>query len=146
MNNEDLVFVKPTTYMNNSGIAVVQAKERYGAENGNIIVVCDDFNIPEGALRLRKSGSSGGHNGLSSVIYSLDTEEFPRLRIGIGNDRQNDEGDIDFVLSEFSDKKALEDMIEKGSDAIFSICMKGIDRTMNEINRKPVEKENLNNQ
>lgn len=132
--------------MNNSGKAVVQAKERFGAENQNIVVICDDFNIPEGTLRLRKNGSSGGHNGLSSVIYSLDTQEFPRLRIGIGDDSIKTSGDIDFVLSEFRDRNVLNEMIERAADAIFSICMKGIDRTMNEVNRKPVETENANNQ
>jgi len=139
LNNEDLIFIKPTTLMNNSGKAVLQAMKRYEVENQNIIVVCDDFNLPEGVLRLRKSGSSGGQNGLASVIFSMNTEEFPRLRLGIGSEERAN--DVDFVLSEFKDKAMMTSIIEKGADAVFSICTKGIDRTMSEINRKSVETE-----
>ena len=83
---EEIVLFKPTTYMNNSGIAVSNAAERFGILPEDILVAYDDFNIPLGKLRLRKSGGDGGHNGVYSIIYQLNSENFSRLRCGIGSE------------------------------------------------------------
>jgi PTH1 family peptidyl-tRNA hydrolase len=84
--NQLIALVKPLTYMNNSGIAVKNIIEQYKLPLENLLVVVDDFNIPIGTIRIRRSGSSGGHNGLESIIYHLQTEDFPRLRCGIGSE------------------------------------------------------------
>jgi len=102
--NENFVLVKPTTFMNLSGIAVREVVESYGIEDyTSIIVVLDDADLPFGKLRLRLKGSAGSHNGLASVIAELGTEQIPRLRIGIG--RPDGIPLKDYVLSEFSDEE-----------------------------------------
>ncbi|HSH00574.1 MAG TPA: aminoacyl-tRNA hydrolase [candidate division Zixibacteria bacterium] len=94
------VLIRPTTYMNRSGRAAAQALTRYQLPAERLLVVCDDFHLPLGAVRLRKSGSDGGHNGLKSLITELETEEFPRLRLGIGPKPQSEEI-VTFVLGRF---------------------------------------------
>ncbi|MFH1313386.1 MAG: aminoacyl-tRNA hydrolase, partial [Candidatus Eisenbacteria bacterium] len=82
--SRDLCLVIPTTYVNTSGVSAYQAMEAFGAYPEDFLVVCDDFSLPLGAIRIRKSGSGGGHNGLASIIYQLATLDFPRLRLGVG--------------------------------------------------------------
>lgn len=96
-------LMKPSTYVNLSGVAVLDFLNEYSVDIKDILVVADDVNLELGKIRLRKSGSDGGHNGLKSIIYSLADDSFPRLRFGIGNDF--DKGLMaDFVLSKFSSK------------------------------------------
>ena len=99
----DFILIKPQTYYNDSGTAVQAFANFYKVAPENILVVCDDFNIPFGTTRLRMSGSAGGNNGLKSIITNLGTESFPRLRLGTGNDELRLKlGDKDFVLSKFT--------------------------------------------
>jgi len=142
INSEKVILVKPTTYMNLSGIAVAEVLNYFEAEPKDIIVVFDDINIPFGTLRLRKSGTAGGHNGIKSIINSLDTIEFPRLRIGFRTDQidsiLNKNPDVlpDLVLSKIP--SALKDdvraMAEKSADALQFCLSDGMERAMNKFN------------
>ena len=101
-NGESYCLIKPTTYVNKTGQAALQVIEKFKIEIVELLVVCDDVNIKTGQLRIRKSGGDGGHNGLASIIYDFNSDQFPRLRIGIGNDF--DEGELSsYVLTDFSD-------------------------------------------
>ncbi len=134
---EVVVFVKPTTFMNNSGIAVGDAAERFTVAVEDILVVYDDFNIPLGKLRLRQSGGDGGHNGVYSIIYQLNADTFPRLRCGIGTDEVVPGRDMaDFVLSKFEADEIpeVEKMIKAAVDAAFVFINEGIETAMNRFN------------
>ena len=104
--DQDFSLIKPVTFVNNCGIAARQVCDKYKIEPENFLVVCDDSNLENYILRVRLSGGDGGHNGLSSIIYHLMTDEFPRIRIGIGKSVR-DRDLADHVLSEFS-KSELE--------------------------------------
>jgi PTH1 family peptidyl-tRNA hydrolase len=138
LENKPILLVKPLTYMNNSGLAVADLVERYGLEPKDILVVCDDFNLPLGKIRLRPKGSDGGHNGLYSIIYQLQTEEFPRIRCGIGVASLPGE-DFDatsFVLSFFDqpEREIVRKMVEDTRDAAICFCTEGIDTAMSRWN------------
>jgi len=117
-------LVKPLTYMNNSGQAVLELVETLSVGLEDLLLVVDDFHLPLGALRLRRRGGSGGHNGLSSVISSLQSEEFPRLRCGIGrSERPPARGEVvEFVLSRFSpeEERDAAAMILTARDAVLA--------------------------
>ncbi len=99
----DTIFIKPQDYYNESGRAVQEFMRFYKIPLDDILVVCDDFNLEFGKLRYREQGSAGGNNGLKSVMATLGTTEFKRLRVGTGNDEQRGKmGDVDFVLSKFT--------------------------------------------
>ncbi len=120
------LLVKPTTYVNNSGIAVLQLIENYPIKVSDVLVVVDDVNLNKFDFRLKKSGSDGGHNGLASIIYHLNRNDFPRLRIGIGNDFE--EGNLArYVLSDFSDddNKILNELFPVFSDILKSFITGG---------------------
>jgi PTH1 family peptidyl-tRNA hydrolase len=104
--NGDCLLVKPMTYMNNSGIAVKEVLDWFKLAARDLLVVFDDFHLPLGSLRLREKGSPAGHNGLASIIWHLNSDEFPRLRCGIGHET-NPADKADFVLSRF-DRQELE--------------------------------------
>ncbi len=134
---EDVVLVKPTTFMNNSGTAVKDAAKKFGADVSDLLVVYDDFNIPLGKLRLRKGGSDGGHNGIYSVIYSLNDDGFPRLRCGIGSEEVVPGRDMaGFVLSEFEEDELarVEEMTKNAAEAVLTFIRSGIQVTMNRFN------------
>ncbi len=98
------LLVKPTTYVNNSGIAAKEIFNNYDVNLADFLVVTDDVNLDEGKIRIRNSGGDGGHNGIASIIYHLETDRFPRLRFGIGKNFQN--GDLaEYVLSKIDEKK-----------------------------------------
>ena len=99
--NKDFILLKPATYMNLSGDSVRPICDFYKIDPEDTLVICDDFNLPFLKLRLRKKGSAGGHNGLKSIIENINSEEFPRLRIGIGLPDENYDI-IDYVLSKFT--------------------------------------------
>jgi PTH1 family peptidyl-tRNA hydrolase len=131
----NFVLIKPTTYMNNSGIAVAEALELYQVDISNLLIVCDDYNLPLGKVRLRPKGSDGGHKGLYSIIYHLMTDNFPRLRIGIGNSFiKGDESN--FVLSVFNktEELVIKEIIKHSSEVIKSFIEAGIQRTMTVFN------------
>lgn len=139
-NDRDVVLLAPTTYMNNSGIAVSEAVELYGVTLDHCLIVADDFALPLGTLRLRRAGSDGGHNGLSSVVYHLGSDEFPRLRCGIGSATLAiGEETASFVLSPFEsgERETAAAMILRAADAVESFVETGIDRTMNFYNKAP---------
>jgi peptidyl-tRNA hydrolase, PTH1 family len=135
-----VVLIAPTTFMNNSGIAVREVAEEYTLPPGRVLVVADDFALPLGMLRLRRSGSDGGHNGLASIIYHLNSAEFPRLRCGIGSVRPFEgEDPAAFVLSPFApeESQSVAAMVERAAEAVESFVHSGIDRTMTQYNRTP---------
>lgn len=135
-----IALVKPLTYMNNSGTAVRDIVERYGADLGRVVVIVDDFHLPLGILRLRLKGSDGGHNGLYSIIYHLQCEQFPRLRCGIaGNSLPGNKNEMArYVLSRFEDAEepAVGRMVKEARDAIVAIAADGFEPAMNRVNRQ----------
>ncbi len=138
--SEELLLVKPTTYMNLSGRAVRDALQFYKVPIPQMIVIADDLALPLGTLRLRLGGSDGGHNGLSSIIYELGTEDFARLRCGIGsNFHRGDQ--VNFVLSRFKpdEIETAEQMTRRAADACFEIVDFGVQKAMNAVNAKPEE-------
>ena len=135
--NAQLVILKPSTYMNLSGNAVRYWKEKEGIENGQILIVVDDCALPFGAIRIKPRGSDAGHNGLKNIAQMLETEDYPRLKFGIGNDFPRGT-QIDYVLGRFSDdeEKAMGARIELAVDAIKTFCLAGIQTAMNTYNNK----------
>lgn len=134
----DVVLIAPTTFMNNSGIAVRDVAEELALGPERILVIADDFALPLGTLRLRRSGSDGGHNGLASIMYHLASDAFPRLRCGIGTTEPfAGEDPATFVLSPFApgEEDAVRSMIGRAADATESFVHSGIDRTMTQYNR-----------
>lgn len=130
------VLAKPTTYVNNSGIAVKDLIYRYNIPVYDLLVVVDDINLDEFDFRLKKSGSDGGHNGLASIIYLLNTDEFPRLRIGIGSDFEK--GSLaDYVLSDFdeSELNKLKETFEFTSLIIRAFITGGYDSCLSEYSK-----------
>ncbi len=143
--NKGFFLLKPTTYMNNSGLAVLDFVSRYGIQLRDILVVYDDFNLPLGTIRVRPKGSDGGHNGISSIIYHLETFEFGRMRIGIGIDKEIKNDDyVDFVLSEFTpdEQKLFSKMLPVYKDCILEFITSDIGAVMNKFNRNFLGEQN----
>ena len=134
--NAQLVLLKPTTFMNLSGNAVRYWLEKENITLENMLVVVDDLSLPVGTLRLRGKGSDGGHNGLKNIIQHLGTDQFPRLRVGVGEKPHPDYDMADWVLGKFvgEDKKAIDAAVKKAADAIECILKEGLDRGMNKFN------------
>jgi PTH1 family peptidyl-tRNA hydrolase len=148
---KQVVLLKPLTYMNSSGRAVRDFYEKYEVSADKMLIVYDDVNIDFGTLRIRPSGTDGGQNGIKSVIYEMQSEEIPRLRIGIKNEAEfekirNDEskGLADFVLSGFAENEyeVLDKVLEFAKDAVISFIDEGIKETMNRFNRDFLNNEN----
>ena len=137
ISDKKVILLKPHTYMNNSGMAVLDIVNFYKLPIENILVIVDDIDIEFGTIRIRKKGSAGTHNGLKSIIYHLQSEEFPRIKIGIGNRREGQDL-ADFVLSKFTKEERvdIELAIEKAAMAVEAILADGIDKAMNEFNKK----------
>ncbi len=132
---ESIILLKPTTYMNQSGIAIRKALGHYQLEPQDCLVCYDDINLRVGKLRLRPDGSAGGHNGVSDIIYQLQSKNFPRLRFGIGDDfSQGDQ--VSYVLSPFDpdQKEIVEKGVDEAVDACYCFIREGIDQAMNEFN------------
>lgn len=140
---EQVGYVKPLTYMNESGIAVRGFLDFYKVDPGEVLVVCDDLALPCGQLRLRASGSSGGQKGLESIIRHLGTQAFPRLRLGIGAAPPYMDA-ADYVLGQFAEEERplMEAAVERAADAVRVWLDSGIDRAMNVFNTKPGAGEN----
>ena len=131
------LLMKPQTYMNLSGEAVGQAARFYKIPADHILVLSDEVSLPIGSLRIRKKGSAGGHNGLKNIISVLGTEEFPRIRIGVGSPPHPDYEMVDWVLSVFRDQDAV-DMAQTASlaaDAVECYITRGPEEAMNRYNR-----------
>jgi len=133
--SEKLLLVCPQTFMNLSGASVLRARDFYKLENAELLIVCDDFNLPLGRLRVRTSGSAGGQKGLQDIIRCLGTENFPRLRIGIGEPPEQWEG-RDYVLSKFTKEEQAEAQltIARAADAVECWATEGIAACMNRFN------------
>ena len=127
VNDTSFNLIKPSGYVNNSGIAAKELIERFEIDSENMLVVCDDVNLDFGRLRIRKSGGDGGHNGLRSIIYHLNSNKFPRLRIGVGNPEQNINL-VDFVLSDFNkdELSSLNEVFSKATTLIVEFIKGGI--------------------
>lgn len=132
--SQSLFIAKPTTYMNRSGQAVKKILKERNTALSRLLVLCDDCNLPLGKIRIREKGSAGGHNGLASVIDLLGTNEFPRMRLGIGYNREINMKE--YVLSPFLPTETVQvnEMIERGSQGIIDFVQRGIDWTMNHYN------------
>jgi PTH1 family peptidyl-tRNA hydrolase len=131
-------LVKPMTYMNESGIAAAEIREQFDVALNDFLVVCDDFQLPLGRVRLRLSGSDGGHNGLYSIIYHLQSEDFARLRCGIGSEHTpvDKTSMAEYVLDSFAEdeRPAAAEMVDRAKEACLSVVIDGIEKTMNRIN------------
>ncbi len=135
INNEKVILLKPQTYMNLSGDSIIQFKNFYKIPDENIIIIYDDMDIEKGNIKIRKQGGPGSHNGMKSVIDVLNTDVFPRIRIGIGRPMFK-EMTIAYVLEKISkeEREILDKAIDKAADATIDIIEKGIDKTMNMYN------------
>ena len=135
--NAEMVLLKPSTYMNLSGNAVRYWLQQEKIPVENMLVLVDDLNLPFGTIRIRKQGSNGGHNGLGNIQSVLGTENYARVRFGIGNNFSRG-AQCNFVLGKWTDEeqKLLPERLKVTSEIIPSFCLLGIDRTMNLYNGK----------
>lgn len=136
MGGQKVLLMKPVTYMNLSGEAVRPAADFYKVSPDRILVISDDTALPVGKLRIRKGGSAGGHNGLKSIIQHLGTDQFPRLRIGVGEKPHPDYDMADWVLGKLQgeDKKAMDEAVKRAAQAVECILSQGLDKGMNRFN------------
>lgn len=136
ISNERTLVIFPQTFMNNSGLAVGKAAKFYKIEPQNIIVVYDDISLDVGKMRIRKKGSAGGHNGIKSIIENLGSDEFPRIKIGVGKKPYADMDLADWVLSSFTndEMKTLDGVFENVQKALLLISEGKIDKAMNDFN------------
>lgn len=130
-----VVLVKPRTFMNASGEAVRYLLSRFPATPGDLVVIYDDMDLPTGKIRLRPSGSAAGHNGIESIIDALSTEEFPRVRVGIGRPAGY-VGNIEYVLGQFlaDEKPVIEEAVLGVTEAVSCLLREGIEVAMNRFN------------
>ena len=130
---EEVILAKPRTFMNLSGEAVSHLSRRYHIKADDIVVVCDDFALPPGKIRIRQQGSAGGHNGMKSIIHHLHTLEFPRVRVGIGS--VEDEA-VDYVLSRFTRSELLliKPAIQNAASVVEVMLTEGVETAMNKFN------------
>jgi len=133
---KEVCLLKPLTFMNNSGQAVFDSLRFFNLTPPELFVICDDVNLPLGTLRIREKGSDGGHKGLRSIIYQLGTEEFPRLRLGVGPAPEKMDLE-DFVLENFKkeEEKSVEELIQRGLIAVESSIALGVRESMNRFNK-----------
>lgn len=133
-----VLLMKPQTYMNLSGDAIAQAAKFYKVPPERVIVVSDETALPIGKLRIRRGGSAGGHNGLKSIIARLGTDQFPRIRLGVGAPPHPDYDMADWVLAAFKGQDAadMEAVAEKAADAVACYITEGADKAMNKFNTR----------
>lgn len=126
VNGEKVIIAKPVTYMNLSGEALVELTNKYKIEKGKLIVVYDDVDVSMGCLRIRKEGSAGSHNGMKNIVQLLGTQDFPRIRVGIG--KETPMALIDYVLSQVqdADRELLNPVFDSAADALHEF-IKGCD-------------------
>lgn len=135
-NGREAMLAKPTTFMNNSGEAVRHLMDYYDVDLADTLVIFDDLDIPYNQLRVRKTGGAGTHRGVRSVIQHLGSEDFPRIRIGIGGNQGPRPAEV-FVLENFEEAETtlLPQVIERAADAAENWLVHGIDHTMNRFNQ-----------
>ncbi len=135
LEGQPVILAKPLTFMNLSGGAVLELLRAHPVDPANLLVVYDDFALPLGKIRIRPSGSSGGHKGMQAIINALGHSDVPRLRIGISTG-QTPEDSKDFVLSDFrrSEMGLLEETLDRAADAVTAIVSEGIDLAMARFN------------
>ncbi len=131
---ERLILVKPLTYVNRSGLSVKRVLEHYACSADSLMVICDDLNLPLGKLRIRRKGSSGGHRGLESIIASLGSTEFPRLRIGVGLPPHGEARE--YVLMPFTrgEEEVVEEVLETACEAVIDWARSDIEECMKKYN------------
>lgn len=137
-------LLKPSTYMNLSGNAVRYWQQKLGLELDHILVICDDINLPFGTLRLRASGSDGGHNGLKNIQEMLESQSWARLRVGVGHEFAQGR-QVDFVLGEFdgSQREAIPEIAKKIIAGARTWAFVGIGQAMNQVNIRPKTSNNV---
>lgn len=138
-----VMLVKPQTYMNNSGEAIREIYKYFDFDHDKLIVIYDDIDIDFGSIRIRKKGSAGTHNGMKSIIYNLEFDDFPRIKVAVG--KKPSYMDLaNFVLSGFSKQEAkiIEEEVKLASDAIEMILEEGIEKTMSMFNSKRLVEDN----
>lgn len=135
INGKKVILVKPQTYMNASGESIIKFKKFYKISNKNIIVAYDDMDLNIGDIRLKAKGGPGTHNGMKSVVDNLNTEDFIRVRVGIGAPKYKDDI-INYVLEQIPkrEREILDESILNAKDSIIEILENGIDRAMNKFN------------
>ena len=138
----DLVCIKPTIFMNTIGVSLLDVKQFFKAETENFLVVYDDIDLPLGTMRFRKSGGTGGHKGIESIIYQLQSEDFNRLRMGIATDDDMRPSEK-YVLTPFQNReeKLKNEMLEKACEGIDYFLSHDMKKTMNKFNEKQNRKE-----
>ena len=136
LGGEKVLLMKPQTYMNLSGEAAREAARFYKVPPEHVLVVSDEISLPIGKLRIRTKGSAGGHNGLKSLISCLGTEDFPRIRLGVGAPPHPDYDMADWVLSSFKNQDAvdMQNAAERAAKAIEAYILEGPDKAMNRYN------------
>ncbi len=137
-----VVLAKPQTYMNLSGMAVNRLLEKYGVSVQDLVVLVDDVDLPLGTLRIRQRGSAGGHNGLKSVIGSLESDEFVRVRMGVKPDLPVEDR-VSYVLGRFrkADLETVAEMLDRSVEAVRAILREGPEKAMNRFNRRVQSQE-----
>lgn len=143
INGEKVYLFKPLTFMNLSGEAVRPFAEYYKIPVENIIVIYDDIDLDVGALRIREKGSSGTHNGMKSLIYQLKSEEFPRIRVGVGKNTNSNISLVDHVIGRFSNEERMdiEDILDRAGSAAEAIVDGTVANAMNRFNKNVKKKE-----
>ena len=138
LGDEKVLLMKPQTFMNLSGEAVAEAAKFYKIPSEHVLVVSDDVSLPIGKLRIRQKGSAGGHNGLKSIIGLLGTDNFPRIKVGVGAPPHPDYDMADWVLSAFKNQDAvdMDASVKRAAQAVESYITKGPEKTMNLFNQK----------
>ncbi len=136
LGGQSVLLMKPTTYMNLSGESVGEAARFYKIPPERVLVISDDVSLPQGKLRIRRSGSAGGHNGLKNIISHLGSDQFPRVKVGVGGKPHPDHDMADWVLGKFTgqDRKVMEEAIARAADAVTLLLEQGPEQAMAKFN------------
>ena len=134
--DQQVLVMKPQTYMNLSGESVGEAARFYKIPADHVLVISDDVSLPAGKLRIRAGGSAGGHNGLKNIIQHLGTDRFPRIKVGVGSPQQADYDMVDWVIGSFSaqEKKIVDEALDRALDAAECIISRGVTEAQNRFN------------
>ena len=135
VDGEQVVLAKPRTFVNRSGEGILYLLDRFHATASNLLIICDDMDLPLGRIRIRRGGSAGGHNGLMSIIEATSTQQFPRLRVGIGRPEEGVD-EVSFVLGRFKlmEKRSIEQAVALVGEATLSLLQEGLESAMNRFN------------
>ena len=136
LGGEKVLLMKPQTYMNLSGESVGEAARFYKIPADHVLVISDDISLPTGKLRIRPGGSAGGHNGLKNIIQHLGSDQFPRIKVGVGSPQHADHDIVDWVIGKpmGDDAKLLKQTLERAADAVSAVISQGPQKAMNQFN------------